>query len=186
MAVQQIQAVTGRKIRPNYTDKINAKAALLPEKYRAKESQRVNDANIALGKESLALEKEQFGLQKKQMRRANTINYANLGIGAAGALGQYLNSDDGGAVEPVANAVGSLAGSAGDMMGGGEAFIKHDGLLEADSGVLGAVDDYLLTPAAEGLGWIDDNLLGGCGGKFYDKAASAVTSVWEGITGLFD
>lgn len=178
MAVGQMGAVTGRKVRPDYLTGIEAKSAALPRAYQIEENKRIND-------ERMALAQDQFGLQKDQMKRANRISYANLGIGAAGALGNFMNADDG-VAEPIAKAVTSALPGISNSIGGGEAFIQHDGLLEADSGILGAVDDYLLTPAVEGLDWIDDNLLGGYGEKVYDYAADAVTgfaeNVWEWAT----
>ena len=178
MAIGQMSAVTGRKVRPNYLSSIGAKSELLPQAYQIEENKRLSDANFGLAQ-------DQYDLQKKQMKRANRISYANLGIGAAGALGNFMNADDG-VAEPIAKAVTSALPGISNSIGGGEAFIQHGGLLEADSGILGAVDDYLLTPAVEGLDWIDDNLLGGYGEKVYDYAADAVTgfagNVWEWAT----
>ncbi len=186
MAIGQMSAVTGRKIKPDYLTGIQAKSAYLPQAYQIDENKRIADANYKLAQ-------DQYGLQKKQMDIANKINYANLGIGAAGALGSLLGSDDS-VAQPVSKAVTSLPGVSDTLSGLG---IGNPGAYGGDSGeIMGAVGDiasgagglltdYVVDPAMQGLGWIDENVLGGVGSKIYDTAIDPVVDfagqAWDAI-----
>ena len=118
MALNQLQAVTNRRIKPNYIDIINAQTPYLPGTYQQKEdtayrdkvfdqnqqsldisSKGLTQANeIALRNEALAQQglydqKKQLEEQKKQNKRAQTLGWANTGLSAGlGLAGLYQGS----------------------------------------------------------------------------------------------
>ena len=98
MALSQMQAVTGRKFKPNYVDAINVQGQYLPSIYARKEDQAYRDKMHGLEEKNLAqrekeletmeaLELEKLEQMKKQAKRANIMGVANLGLQAG--LGIY-------------------------------------------------------------------------------------------------
>lgn len=110
MALNQMYAVSGRKVDPNYTAIINSQTPYLL-------SMKSQEAEDDLAKRSLDLReqemlqneelaREQMEQNKKQTRMANLIGGANLGLRAG--LGAYENIPD--VKNVVDNAVGGVKG----------------------------------------------------------------------------
>lgn len=105
MALGQQYAIGGRKVRPNYTEVINAQTAYLPALYKQKAEDEYNTSVLGLREKELGLqersieqqeqelatmeqlEREALEQQKKQARQANLLAGGNLALKAG--LGLY-------------------------------------------------------------------------------------------------
>jgi hypothetical protein len=108
MALDQMRAVSNRRIRPKIVDAINAQTPYLPQLYQQKEDKAYktklydqSERSMALGEKGLAQQGEiarrneafaydQLEEQKKQNKTAKKLGYANIGIGGlSGLAGLY-------------------------------------------------------------------------------------------------
>lgn len=136
MAISQIQAVTGRKLRPGYVSAINAMVPYLPQQYAQEKADEYQDELYDLREEELALQEqglrrsekfaeENLDEQKKQAQAANKLALANLGVATGlGLAREYglpgLSPGGSSAVETAAPAVaaaGTLAQPAAASVG---------------------------------------------------------------------
>lgn len=91
MALAQLQAVTGRRIKPKYRDIIEAQVPYLLDRYRIKKENELTQQGLDLQAKGLeqntALAREALDEEKKQARRSNLIALGNLGLQTG--LGAY-------------------------------------------------------------------------------------------------
>lgn len=108
--VNQMRAVTNRRIKPNYVDAINAQTPYLPQIYQQREDTAFRDKgygleqqNLALSEKSLAqsadiarrteaLNQDQLDEQKKQNKRAQQLGWANTALAGASGLANLYQS----------------------------------------------------------------------------------------------
>lgn len=110
MALNQMYAVSGRKVDPNYTAIINSQTPYLLSMKRQEAEDDLAKRSLALREQEMLqneeLAREQMEQNKKQTRMANLIGGANLGLRAG--LGAYENIPD--VKNVVDNAVGGVKG----------------------------------------------------------------------------
>lgn len=89
--MNQMYAVGGRRVQPNYVDIINQQTAYLPAIYRQRADEEYQQATLGLREKEIAEQQRQFEIsqelerealeeQKKQAKRANIMGIANLGL----------------------------------------------------------------------------------------------------------
>lgn len=81
---EQIEAITGRRIRKPYSSMISAQAAHLPEVYAAREQREYQQEQTGLRARELTLMEESQQTQEEQARRATALQAVGTGalIGA--------------------------------------------------------------------------------------------------------
>jgi hypothetical protein len=137
MGLAQMSALGGgRKYKQPYVEEINARKQYLPQVYAQKKEDKYRDKMAGLQSDQLALQEDALKQQKKAQKRANTLGYVNMGVGAGlGAIDAYPAMKEVGkdvvdffspAASEVAGGVtspssaqnfGGLASSALDMLG---------------------------------------------------------------------
>ena len=175
-ALSQIGAVTGRHLRPRYTDRINAMTPYLPDIYAQKEETRVNDELISLENQRIAqterLAAEENRLTEKgikEQKKSARKGMYMTGLATAGQLGieglKYKGLKDilsgGGGVDNS----GGTTGVGGSLVGSGLKSVGTGGMNgPSGTGFSGGVTDSLKsgsTWAGAGVGTLAGNLFGG-------------------------
>ena len=114
MALNQMTAVTGRKINPNLVSIINSQTPYLPALKRQEKEDALAQEELNLRQQEMLtneqLAREELERNKKQTRRGNAIALANLGL--KGGMGLYQYS------EPFKNVVDKAVGGASDFIMG--------------------------------------------------------------------
>ena len=188
--LSQIGAVTGRKLRPRYTDRINAMLPYLPELYAQKEATKTNNELISLENQKMAqterlaaeenrLTEKGIKQQKKSARKGNYIT----GLATAGRFGieglKYKGLKDIASGGVVDNS-GGTTGVGGSLVGSGLNGVGTGGMNgPADSAFsFGSITDSLKTSTpwvSGGAGAMAGNLFGGG-----DTTKSALIGVGAG------
>jgi hypothetical protein len=91
MGLAQMAALSGgRKYKTPYVEEINARKRYLPQVYAQKKEDKYRDKMAGLQADQLALQEDALKQQKKAQKRANTLGYVNMGVGAGlGAIDAY-------------------------------------------------------------------------------------------------
>lgn len=87
MALEQMRAVLGRRIKPRYTAAINAQLPYLPALKAREEDVKYRSKMYGLGQDRL-------GELKQQGQTAKRLGYANIGLGAGLGLMKAINAPD--------------------------------------------------------------------------------------------
>jgi len=174
-ALSQMGAVTGRRLRPRYTDRINAMLPYLPDIYAQKEASKTNEELISLENqriaqtERLAAEENRLTAKgiKEQKKSARKGMYLT-GTATAGQLGieglKYKGLKDiatGGGIDNS----GGTTGVGGSLVGSGLKGVGTGGMQgPADTGFFGGITDSLKSGemwTGAGVGTMAGNLFGG-------------------------
>ena len=91
MGLAQMSALSGgRKYKRPYVEEINKQTKYLPAIYGQKKEDAYRDKMYGLQTSSLELQEDALKTQKKAQKRANTLGYINMGVGAGlGAIDAY-------------------------------------------------------------------------------------------------
>jgi len=134
MALNQMGAVTNRRLKPNYVSAINAQTPYLPQLYQQKEDKAYqskafdqNERSLDLNKQGLeqqntfalrneALQQDALDQQKKQNKTAKNLGYANMALGGATGLASLYQSS-----KPLINSIPDLSGVTQNLMPTAEA-----------------------------------------------------------------
>lgn len=76
---EQIEAITGRRLRTPYRSMITAQAAHLPEVYAAKEAREYQEEAAGMRARELTLAEESQEVQQEQVRRATALQAVSTG-----------------------------------------------------------------------------------------------------------
>jgi hypothetical protein len=145
MGLAQMAALSGgRKYKRPYVEELNAQKKYLPQIYGQKKEDKYRDKMAGLQSDQLALQEDALKQQKKAQKRANTLGYVNMGVGAGlGAIDAYpaikeagkdvmeffnpADTTNTGAIDQIQSGAlspGGLASSALDWAGGTDLFKK--------------------------------------------------------------
>ena len=190
MALNQLQAVTNRRIRPNIVAGINAQTPYLPQLYQQKADTAYRDKSYDQSERSLAqasdiakkneaLAYKQLDEQKDQNSTAKKLGYANMGIGGlTGLAGLYQATKPMDEFE-IAPSLSNVGNAISNVFSGGG---------------MGSVG----TPGAAGMGSVLDNaggpgndsLFGGVGDFVMDYAVEPLkqigSSIWDAGSSFLD
>lgn len=106
---EQIEAITGRRLRTPYRSMITAQAAHLPEVYAAKEQRQYQEEAAGMRARELTLAKESQEIQQEQTKRATALQ----AVGTGAMIGAYAASPAGGVGILGGAAIGGAVGFAG-------------------------------------------------------------------------
>ena len=84
---EQIEAVTGRRLRKPYRSMITAQAAHLPELYAAREQRAYQQESAGLRARELTLMEESQATQEEQAKRATALQAMGTGAMIGGQVG---------------------------------------------------------------------------------------------------
>lgn len=98
---EQIEAITGRRLRTPYRSMITAQAAHLPEVYRAKEAREYQREATGLRARELSLAEESQEVQQEQARRATLLQAVGTGALVGAQTGTWQGAAIGGAIGAV-------------------------------------------------------------------------------------
>lgn len=84
---EQIEAITGRRLRKPYRSMITAQAAHLPEVYAARERREFQQESAGLRARELTLMEESQETQERQAKRANMLAMMGTGAMIGGSVG---------------------------------------------------------------------------------------------------
>lgn len=203
MALNQLRAVTNRRIKPNIVAGINAQTPYLPQLYQQKEndayqtklfdqnerSMGINERGLAqsgeIAKRNEALAYKQLEEQKDQNKTAKKLGYANMGVGGlTGLAGLYQSSKplDGFDITPSLSDVTQNAVSGVADMGDFAAFSDSFQVPSFSGGGMGPAG----TPGAAGMGYglaDSGDFFGGVGDFVMDYAVEPLKqiggSIWD-------
>ena len=84
---EQVEAITGRRIRKPYSSMISAQSAHLPEVYAAREQRQYQEEQTGLRARELTLMEEAQETRQEQQRRATALQAAGTGAMVGGMVG---------------------------------------------------------------------------------------------------
>ena len=211
MALNQLQAVTNRRIKPNIVAGINAQTPYLPQLYQQKEndayqtklfdqnerSMGINERGLEqsgeIAKRNEALAYKQLEEQKDQNKTAKKLGYANMGVGGlTGLAGLYQASKplDGFDITPALSDVAQSAmpsvADMGDFSAFSDAFQQAPSIWDNSSPAMSEFSGAVDTGTAGG----GDNFFGGVGDFVMDYAVEPLkqigSSIWDAGSSFLD